>query len=127
MPEVQLWTTLYRLRGGEGQGRKQLGVDYDRSSQTDWHWRREVKEKVNTLIPPLWANKPLCSPVVGETTTKDESFKAFETAAIAGGYVASRFLTGVNPQEFYFHVWPDEKVLLILLLKPLVPGICNGA
>ncbi|KAK0190723.1 hypothetical protein F5146DRAFT_1045469 [Armillaria mellea] len=31
------------------------------------------------------------------------SFRPFETRAISGGYVASRFLTGIKPQEFYFH------------------------
>lgn len=31
------------------------------------------------------------------------AFKAFETQARAGGYVANRFLTGIRPQEYYFH------------------------
>ncbi|KAH8118620.1 beta and beta-prime subunits of DNA dependent RNA-polymerase [Phellopilus nigrolimitatus] len=45
------------------------------------------------------------------------SFKAFETAAIAGGYVASRFLTGVKPQEFYFHCMAGREGLIDTAVK----------
>ncbi|EJD52444.1 beta and beta-prime subunits of DNA dependent RNA-polymerase [Auricularia subglabra TFB-10046 SS5] len=45
------------------------------------------------------------------------SFKAFETAAIAGGYVASRFLTGVRPQEFYFHCMAGREGLIDTAVK----------
>ena len=47
----------------------------------------------------------------------ESSFKAFETAAIAGGYVASRFLTGVNPQEFYFHYMAGREGLIDTAVK----------
>lgn len=30
-------------------------------------------------------------------------FRPYETAAVAGGFIGSRFLTGIKPQEFYFH------------------------
>lgn len=45
------------------------------------------------------------------------SFKPFETEAIAGGYVASRFLTGVKPQEFYFHCMAGREGLIDTAVK----------
>ncbi|KEP54180.1 DNA-directed RNA polymerase [Rhizoctonia solani 123E] len=45
------------------------------------------------------------------------SFKAFETAAIAGGYIASRFLTGIRPQEFYFHCMAGREGLIDTAVK----------
>ncbi|KAG6378763.1 hypothetical protein JVT61DRAFT_13036 [Boletus reticuloceps] len=45
------------------------------------------------------------------------SFKSFETKAIAGGYVASRFLTGVKPQEFYFHCMAGREGLIDTAVK----------
>ncbi|KAK7054250.1 DNA-directed RNA polymerase subunit [Favolaschia claudopus] len=45
------------------------------------------------------------------------SFRAFETKAIAGGYVASRFLTGIKPQEFYFHCMAGREGLIDTAVK----------
>ncbi|RXW17855.1 hypothetical protein EST38_g7989 [Candolleomyces aberdarensis] len=45
------------------------------------------------------------------------SFKPFETRAIAGGYVASRFLTGIKPQEFYFHCMAGREGLIDTAVK----------
>ncbi|KAG8899951.1 hypothetical protein FRB99_006344, partial [Tulasnella sp. 403] len=45
------------------------------------------------------------------------SFKPFETAAIAGGYIASRFLTGVKPQEFFFHCMAGREGLIDTAVK----------
>lgn len=45
------------------------------------------------------------------------SFKQFETKAIAGGYVASRFLTGVKPQEFFFHCMAGREGLIDTAVK----------
>lgn len=45
------------------------------------------------------------------------SFKPFETKAIAGGYVASRFLTGIKPQEFYFHCMAGREGLIDTAVK----------
>ena len=45
------------------------------------------------------------------------SFKPLETAAIAGGYVASRFLTGLKPQEFYFHCMAGREGLIDTAVK----------
>jgi RNA polymerase Rpb1, domain 5/RNA polymerase Rpb1, domain 4/RNA polymerase Rpb1, domain 3 len=45
------------------------------------------------------------------------SFKAFETKAIAGGYVASRFLTGIKPQEFFFHCMAGREGLIDTAVK----------
>ncbi|ETW83790.1 hypothetical protein HETIRDRAFT_314577 [Heterobasidion irregulare TC 32-1] len=45
------------------------------------------------------------------------SFKPFETKAIAGGYIASRFLTGVKPQEFFFHCMAGREGLIDTAVK----------
>jgi hypothetical protein len=45
------------------------------------------------------------------------SFKPFETAAIAGGYIASRFLTGLKAQEFYFHCMAGREGLIDTAVK----------
>ena len=45
------------------------------------------------------------------------SFKPFETMAIAGGYVGSRFLTGIKPQEFYFHCMAGREGLIDTAVK----------
>ncbi|KAI9507014.1 beta and beta-prime subunits of DNA dependent RNA-polymerase [Russula earlei] len=45
------------------------------------------------------------------------SFKAFETKAIAGGYIASRFLTGIKPQEFFFHCMAGREGLIDTAVK----------
>ncbi|KAG1833461.1 hypothetical protein EV424DRAFT_1479615 [Suillus variegatus] len=45
------------------------------------------------------------------------SFKSFEPKAMAGGYVASRFLTGVKPQEFYFHCMAGREGLIDTAVK----------
>ncbi|CAG8733632.1 15928_t:CDS:2, partial [Acaulospora colombiana] len=45
------------------------------------------------------------------------SFKPFETAAIAGGYIGSRFLTGLKAQEFYFHCMAGREGLIDTAVK----------
>ncbi|KAF8076601.1 hypothetical protein FPV67DRAFT_1573909 [Lyophyllum atratum] len=45
------------------------------------------------------------------------SFRPFETKAVAGGYIASRFLTGVKPQEFYFHCMAGREGLIDTAVK----------
>lgn len=45
------------------------------------------------------------------------SFKPFETKAMAGGYVASRFLTGIKPQEFFFHCMAGREGLIDTAVK----------
>lgn len=45
------------------------------------------------------------------------SFKAFETAARAGGFVAGRFLTGIEPQEYYFHCMAGREGLIDTAVK----------
>ncbi|KAK0461936.1 uncharacterized protein EV420DRAFT_137191 [Desarmillaria tabescens] len=45
------------------------------------------------------------------------SFRPFETKAISGGYVASRFLTGIKPQEFYFHCMAGREGLIDTAVK----------
>ncbi|KAK7204850.1 hypothetical protein BZA70DRAFT_248940 [Myxozyma melibiosi] len=45
------------------------------------------------------------------------SFKAFDTTAKSGGYIASRFFTGIKPQEFYFHCMAGREGLIDTAVK----------
>lgn len=44
-------------------------------------------------------------------------FKPFETDVRAGGYIADRFLTGVRPQEYYFHCMAGREGLIDTAVK----------
>lgn len=50
------------------------------------------------------------------------SFKAFETDPSAGGYVAGRFLTGIKPQEYYFHAMAGREGLIDTAVKTSKSG-----
>jgi DNA-directed RNA polymerase I subunit RPA1 len=50
------------------------------------------------------------------------SFKAFETHPSAGGYVAGRFLTGIKPQEYYFHAMAGREGLIDTAVKTSKSG-----
>lgn len=45
------------------------------------------------------------------------SFKPFETNIRAGGYITDRFLTGVKPQEYYFHTMAGREGLIDTAVK----------
>ena len=45
------------------------------------------------------------------------SFKPFETKARAGGYIGNRFLTGVKPQEYFFHAMAGREGLIDTAVK----------
>lgn len=45
------------------------------------------------------------------------SFKPFETKVRAGGYITDRFLTGVKPQEYYFHAMAGREGLIDTAVK----------
>lgn len=45
------------------------------------------------------------------------SFKPFDTSARAGGFVANRFLTGIPPQEYYFHCMAGREGLIDTAVK----------
>lgn len=45
------------------------------------------------------------------------SFKSFETKVRAGGYITDRFLTGVKPQEYYFHAMAGREGLIDTAVK----------
>ncbi|CCG83927.1 protein of unknown function [Taphrina deformans PYCC 5710] len=45
------------------------------------------------------------------------SFKAFDTSAKAGGFIAGRFLTGIKPQEYYFHCMAGREGLIDTAVK----------
>ncbi|BFZ63239.1 hypothetical protein YB2330_004359 [Saitoella coloradoensis] len=45
------------------------------------------------------------------------SFKAFDTNARAGGFIAQRFLTGIRPQEYYFHCMAGREGLIDTAVK----------
>ena len=38
------------------------------------------------------------------------SFKDYETSPRAGGFVSGRFLTGIRPQEYFFHCMAGREV-----------------
>ncbi|KAF2108732.1 DNA-directed RNA polymeras-like protein I subunit [Lophiotrema nucula] len=44
-------------------------------------------------------------------------FKPFETNFRAGGYVVNRFLTGIRPQEYYFHTMAGREGLIDTAVK----------
>lgn len=45
------------------------------------------------------------------------SFRAFETDPMAGGFVRGRFLTGIKPQEYYFHAMAGREGLIDTAVK----------
>lgn len=45
------------------------------------------------------------------------SFRPFDTSARAGGFVAGRFLTGIAPQEYYFHCMAGREGLIDTAVK----------
>ena len=45
------------------------------------------------------------------------SFKPFETHVRAGGYITDRFLTGVKPQEYFFHTMAGREGLIDTAVK----------
>jgi DNA-directed RNA polymerase I subunit RPA1 len=50
------------------------------------------------------------------------SYKAFETHPQAGGYVCGRFLTGIKPQEYYFHTMAGREGLIDTAVKTAKSG-----
>lgn len=50
------------------------------------------------------------------------SFKPFETNIRAGGYISDRFLTGVRPQEYYFHAMAGREGLIDTAIKTARSG-----
>ncbi len=45
------------------------------------------------------------------------SFQAYDTSARAGGYIAQRFLTGIRPQEYFFHCMAGREGLVDTAVK----------
>ncbi|OJK04708.1 hypothetical protein ASPACDRAFT_74279 [Aspergillus aculeatus ATCC 16872] len=45
------------------------------------------------------------------------SFRAYDTNPMAGGYVCGRFLTGIKPQEYYFHAMAGREGLIDTAVK----------
>lgn len=50
------------------------------------------------------------------------SFKPFETHVRAGGYITDRFLTGVKPQEYFFHAMAGREGLIDTAVKTARSG-----
>ncbi|KAF2711535.1 beta and beta-prime subunits of DNA dependent RNA-polymerase [Pleomassaria siparia CBS 279.74] len=44
-------------------------------------------------------------------------FKPFDTSVRAGGYIVNRFLTGIKPQEYYFHTMAGREGLIDTAVK----------
>lgn len=45
------------------------------------------------------------------------SFEPHEAEGRAGGYIADRFLTGIRPQEFFFHCMAGREGLIDTAVK----------
>ncbi|KAH6595364.1 hypothetical protein BASA50_005882 [Batrachochytrium salamandrivorans] len=45
------------------------------------------------------------------------SFLAYDTSARSGGYITGRFLTGIKPQEYYFHCMAGREGLIDTAVK----------
>jgi DNA-directed RNA polymerase I subunit RPA1 len=45
------------------------------------------------------------------------SFRPFDTNVVAGGYITGRFLTGIKPQEYYFHAMAGREGLIDTAVK----------
>ena len=56
------------------------------------------------------------------TTRTLPSFRRFDTSARAGGFVMDRFLTGVRPQEFFFHCMAGREGLIDTAVKTARSG-----
>ena len=50
------------------------------------------------------------------------SFRPYETDPGAGGYVSGRFLTGIKPQEYYFHAMSGREGLIDTAVKTAKSG-----
>ncbi|KAJ1915101.1 hypothetical protein H4219_004493 [Mycoemilia scoparia] len=50
------------------------------------------------------------------------SFVPFDSSARAGGFIADRFLTGLHPQEFYFHCMAGREGLIDTAVKTANSG-----
>jgi DNA-directed RNA polymerase I subunit RPA1 len=50
------------------------------------------------------------------------AFRAFETDPSAGGYVSGRFLTGINPKEYFFHAMSGREGLIDTAVKTSKSG-----
>ncbi|ORX57972.1 beta and beta-prime subunits of DNA dependent RNA-polymerase [Hesseltinella vesiculosa] len=50
------------------------------------------------------------------------SFRPFDTSARAGGYISGRFLTGIRPQEYYFHCMAGREGLIDTAVKTANSG-----
>lgn len=50
------------------------------------------------------------------------SYQPFETDPAAGGYVSGRFLTGINPKEYYFHAMAGREGLIDTAVKTAKSG-----
>lgn len=42
------------------------------------------------------------------------SFPVFETSPKSGGFIDGRFMTGIQPQDFFFHCMAGREVSLLL-------------
>jgi hypothetical protein len=48
------------------------------------------------------------------------SFAQYDVSPRAGGFVSGRFLTGIRPQEYYFHCMAGREVSFIYMSKNMV-------
>lgn len=48
------------------------------------------------------------------------SFPAFEFSPRAGGFIDGRFMTGIQPQEFFFHCMAGREVKVLFFYEPII-------
>lgn len=45
------------------------------------------------------------------------SFRPYDCSPMAGGFIVSRFMTGIQPQEFFFHCMAGREGLIDTAVK----------
>lgn len=61
-------------------------------------------------------------PRMGGSGSTLPCFEPFDPSPLAGGFIAGRFLTGISPQEFFFHAMSGREGLLDTSLKTANSG-----
>lgn len=61
-------------------------------------------------------------PRMGGSGSTLPCFEPFDSSPLAGGFISSRFLTGISPQEFFFHAMSGREGLLDTSLKTANSG-----
>lgn len=55
------------------------------------------------------------------------SFQPYDPSPKAGGFIATRFLTGIRPQEYYFHCMAGREVCVYAWNFPAQCSVSSGS